>query len=63
VVDGALTVRRPAAEPSALRPLVRDEFSISGVTLRFQRDASGAVSGFMLDAGRVRNLRFVRTGG
>jgi hypothetical protein len=26
VVDGALTVCRPAAEPSALRPLIRDEF-------------------------------------
>lgn len=63
VVDGALTLRRPTWEPAALRPLVRDEFSVSGATLRFVRDGAGAVSGFMLDAGRVRNLRFVRTGG
>ena len=62
VVDGALTLRRPAAEPSPLRPLIRDEFSVPGATLRFMRDGAGSVSGFMLDAGRVRNLRFVRTG-
>ncbi|HYW12659.1 MAG TPA: serine hydrolase domain-containing protein [Longimicrobium sp.] len=63
VHDGALAVRRPAAEPAALRPLVRDEFSVPGATLRFVRDGSGAVAGFMLDAGRVRNLRFVRVPG
>jgi hypothetical protein len=45
-----------------LRPLVRDEFS-AGPTLRFVRDGSGAVTGFMLDAGRVRNLRFARVAG
>jgi CubicO group peptidase (beta-lactamase class C family) len=63
VVDGVLTLRRPAADPSPLRPLIRDEFTVPGAALRFQRDGSGAVSGFMVDAGRVRNLRFVRTGG
>jgi hypothetical protein len=61
VVDGALTLRRPAAEPSALRPLTRDEFTASGATLRFVRNGDGALSGFVLDVGRVRNLRFVRT--
>lgn len=59
VENGALTVHRRGGEPTALRPLVRDEFS-AGPTLRFVRDASGAVTGFLLDAGRVRNLRFVR---
>lgn len=63
VVDGVLTLRRPIADPAPLRPLIRDEFTVPGATLRFQRDGSGAVSGFMVDAGRVRNLRFVRTGG
>ncbi|HEX2206495.1 MAG TPA: serine hydrolase domain-containing protein [Longimicrobium sp.] len=56
---GALVLHRRGGEPTPLRPLVRDEFS-AGPTLRFVRDASGAVTGFMLDAGRVRNLRFTR---
>jgi hypothetical protein len=60
VENGALTMHRRGAEPTPLRPLVRDEFT-AGPTLRFVRDASGAVTGFALDAGRVRNLRFVRT--
>ena len=29
-------------------------------SLRFQRDASGAITGFILDSGRVRNFRFER---
>lgn len=63
VVDGVLTLRLPTADPAALRPLIRDEFTVPGATVRFVRDGAGAISGFMLDAGRVRNLRFVRTGG
>jgi hypothetical protein len=59
-VDGALTLRRPIAEPAPLRPLTRDEFTASGATLHFVRDGAGALSGFVLDVGRVRNLRFVR---
>ena len=30
-----------------------------GFTFRFQRDGSGDVNGFRMDAGRVRNLKFV----
>jgi CubicO group peptidase (beta-lactamase class C family) len=37
-----------------------DRYSAGGQTLRVQRDATGRVIGFLLDAGRVRNLRFVR---
>jgi CubicO group peptidase (beta-lactamase class C family) len=59
VENGALVVHRRGGEPTPLRPLVRDEFS-AGPTLRFTRDASGAVTGFTFDAGRVRNLRFTR---
>jgi hypothetical protein len=33
------------------------------MTLRFQRDDAGDVSGFLLEVGRVQDLRFVRTGG
>jgi CubicO group peptidase (beta-lactamase class C family) len=62
VQDGALALHRRGVDPTPLRPLVRDEFS-AGPTLRFVRDGSGAVTGFMLDAGRVRNLRFARIAG
>ncbi|HEX6038131.1 serine hydrolase domain-containing protein [Longimicrobium sp.] len=61
VENGALTMHVRGSGPIPLRPLVRDEFT-AGLTLRFARDASGAVTGFALDAGRVRNLRFTRTG-
>ncbi len=41
-----------------LRPLFADAFGVGGVLLRFQRDATGNVAGFRLQAGRVRNLLF-----
>ena len=41
-----------AIEPDVLRA----QF----LTLRFERNTAGAVSGFQLDAGRVKNLRFTR---
>ena len=44
----------------ALRSQSVDRFSAGSQTLRVQRDAAGRVTGFLLDAGRVRNLRFAR---
>ncbi|HUG40505.1 MAG TPA: serine hydrolase [Longimicrobiales bacterium] len=47
-------------------PLARigdDTFRRGGLTLRFQRDGAARVTGFLLDAGRVRGLRFRRAGG
>jgi len=45
----------------ALRPSEpRDEFSVSGATLRFSRDAGGRVSGITVDAGRIRGVVFTR---
>lgn len=37
-----------------------DRFTTGSQSLRFERSAAGRVTGFSLDAGRVRNLRFVR---
>ena len=57
VVDGALTsVRRDGDE--TLRPLVHDVFSGAGVALVVERNEDGAVTGFRLQAGRIRNLRY-----
>lgn len=60
VDDGALTVHRRSAEPQALQPLTRDEFSAGSMTARFLRAADGTIEGFVLDLGRIRNLRFDR---
>jgi YD repeat-containing protein len=38
----------------------RDLFLQGGNTMEFTRDRSGRVTGFVLDAGRVRHLRFDR---
>jgi CubicO group peptidase (beta-lactamase class C family) len=55
-----------AFRPAMRIPIVgiyRDAFGFGGDrVLRFSRDASGRVDGFRLYAGRVRHLRFVRTG-
>ena len=48
------------SERQPLRPLVRDEFSSGSFTLRFTRGSDGAVTGYLLDQGRIRNLRFDR---
>ena len=41
---------------------VEDEFSTSalGGTLRFEREGSGEVTGFVLDINRMRGIRFER---
>ena len=59
--DGRLYIsvgHDPAEMPAA--PLVRDEFGVQGVVMRFRRDAQGRVGGLTLDAGRVRGVAFVR---
>lgn len=45
---------------AVLRPLVRDEFTIAGATVRFLRDGGGAITGLTIDAGRVRDLEMRR---
>ena len=37
-----------------------DQFAASGWNVTLQRDGAGKVIGFVLDAGRVRGLAFVR---
>ena len=44
----------------ALWPAVPDVFVSEDRVVEFERDVSGAVSGFRVHAGRVRNLRFTR---
>lgn len=43
-----------------LLPYEGDTFRAGLMTLRFQRDSSGTITGYLLDAGRARNFEFVR---
>jgi|SRR5579859_199086 len=61
VMDGdKLHLTRLKHKPDTLRPTVRDVFAGDIGTVRFTRDASGHVSGFTLNAGRIQNFHFSR---
>jgi CubicO group peptidase (beta-lactamase class C family) len=56
-----LVLVRPLGEPVGLRPTARpDSFTAGDLRLRFARAADGRVTAFTVEAGRVRNIRFVR---
>ncbi len=62
VVEGKLVVSANGELEAKLQPVIGDVFTVPafGLIMRFKRDHSGAISGFGLDAGRVKNLRFER---
>jgi hypothetical protein len=43
-----------------LEPSYRDGFTRGGTVIDVQRDARGRITGFVMQSGRVRNLRFTR---
>jgi len=53
-----LTGRRPGS--LVMRPIYTDAFRGDAGVLEFSRDATGRVTGFVINAGRVRALRFDR---
>jgi hypothetical protein len=55
-----LVLQRRGAGSQTLRPLTRDEFAIGSMTVRFMRGERDVVTGYQLDLGRIRNLRFQR---
>jgi CubicO group peptidase (beta-lactamase class C family) len=55
-----LRVSRRAAPPRVLRATGADRFTAGGHTYTFRRAAAGRVTGFSIDAGRVRNIAFER---
>jgi hypothetical protein len=60
LVDGALTVvGHRTISPLRLTPLSRDTFSSNLGLLTFQNE-KGTVSGFVVDGGRAKGLRYVR---
>jgi CubicO group peptidase (beta-lactamase class C family) len=59
--DGVLHVTRRATPDGVARPAGADAYALGGqVVLRLERDAAGTVTGFTVDAGRIRNIRFER---
>jgi hypothetical protein len=57
---GQLMLRRDSESDSApLQPEGPDRFRARGMTIRFERQADGAAV-LLVDAGRVRDIRFVR---
>jgi hypothetical protein len=62
VHEGALRLERMKSRPAAMQPIVLDTFGTQVGTIRFVRDASGTVTGFVLDAGRVRRVTFWKEG-
>jgi CubicO group peptidase (beta-lactamase class C family) len=65
--DGKLFVRHENKYKDlprrALEPTVRDTFTVQGIHLNFKRDDQKRVNALTVDAGRVRNIRFVKKAG
>ena len=49
---------RDADQP--LQPAFADAFTVNGALLRFQRDTNQRVTGFAIDLGRAKDMKFVR---
>ncbi len=59
--DGKLVLKRRPDDVMDLRPTFEDSFQGAGLgSLRFLRDAKGAVTGFGIFAGRVLDVRFTK---
>jgi CubicO group peptidase (beta-lactamase class C family) len=60
IANGRLTLQRDTdSEPIALQPAGPDSFRARGFTIRFER-TDGRVTSLVVDAGRVRDIRFQR---
>jgi CubicO group peptidase (beta-lactamase class C family) len=64
VLDRSGLPRANTFSPNELRSVGADKFKVGGasVTVTFQRDAKGAATGFILDAGRTTGMSFRREG-
>lgn len=56
--NGNLYIRHRGISEEPLKPTVKDTFTHEGIQLTFQRAAGGEVTGFLVDAGRVKGLAF-----
>jgi CubicO group peptidase (beta-lactamase class C family) len=51
---------RYASDGLLLSPLTKDTFFAPELWLRFERDSSGSITGFLVQKQRIRNIRFTR---
>jgi hypothetical protein len=58
--DGHLAVYANNRRLAILEPTYRDGFSRGDTEIDVQRDAKGKITGYLIEAGRVRHLRFTR---
>jgi CubicO group peptidase (beta-lactamase class C family) len=59
--EGKLLLRRKKFRDETLAPTKADEFNSDAIgALKFSRDSEKRISGFEINAGRVRNLRFLK---
>jgi hypothetical protein len=63
VQDGQLFARYGRVGAKLLRPAVNDIFRLDNNTLHFEKDEADRTTGFILNASRVRGLRFERESG
>jgi CubicO group peptidase (beta-lactamase class C family) len=59
--DGKLTLLRLKHKPDTLQPATQDAFTGEIGTVRFTRDGSQHITGFVLDAGRIQGFKFTKT--
>ena len=58
--NGKLSLSRARHKPEMLKPVMTDTFAGDFGALHFKRNAKGQVSGFVLNAGRIQNLKFAK---
>jgi hypothetical protein len=60
VQEGRLVLKRLKSKPENLEPTIADTFWGLNGDLHFERGVDGKVSGFTLDAGRIKNFHFAK---
>lgn len=60
VEGGSLVLKRLKSKPEKLEPTITDTFWGLNGDLHFQRGQGGRVTGFTLNAGRVKNFHFAK---
>jgi hypothetical protein len=62
IEDGGLTLKRLKAKPDKLQPAIADYFRGLIGSLHFVRNSEGQVSGFVLNASRIKDFHFRKSG-
>lgn len=58
--EGELFSYHPRIGTNPLQPTIKDGFAVNGLDILFIRDAQGALTGYQLEGGRVKHIRFER---